>query len=235
MVKWVVGRPSKKHVYHSLSLSLSLSLSPKTNQAWKIDKSEKKKIMVRYIMYNGMHLKNWLIKWFSLSLPISLSLSKSPSLLVFLCVKCTMTNILTNILTLMLVQCSGCCSFHCAGYHTQSHTVGNAVSAFLRYKGNKKKKPRPALSYLNLGLLGLPWWNNNKTKRTNKEKSTSSPVTQAAIVRNCSISNRGPAGLAPFRTLTQFMQVIYYDMTLSDRASALIGSKLNEEEKLWFL
>ena len=26
----------------------------------------------------------------------------------------------------------------------------------------------------------------------------------------CSISNRGPAGLAPFRTLTQFMQVIYY-------------------------
>ena len=33
--------------------------------------------------------------------------------------------------------------------------VGNAVSAFLRYKG--KKKPRPALSSLNLGLLGLPW------------------------------------------------------------------------------
>ena len=34
---------------------------------------------------------------------------------------------------------------------------------------------------------------------------------QAVIVRNCLISSREPTGpgLAPFRTLTQFMQVIY--------------------------
>ena len=125
MVKWVVGRPSKKHVYHSLSLSLSFS--------------------------RFLSLSLCLSLSLSLSLPISLSLSlflsKSPSLLVFLCVNCIMANILTNILTLMLVQCSGCCSFHCAGYHTQSHTVGNAVSAFLRQKGNKK----------NQDLLFLTW------------------------------------------------------------------------------
>ena len=56
----------------------------------------------------------------------------------------------------------------------------------------------------------------NKTKQTNKEKSTTSLVTQAAI--------RGPlldhqlwtGSSSPFCTLTQFMQVIYWSMGKGD-------------------
>ena len=75
---------------------------------------------------------------------------------------------------------------------TPNVTVGNAVSVLLHDKGNFK-----------IPRSGLSFW---------REKSSPSPVMQVAQAAisfvNHSISSHGP-GLAPFRTLTQFMQVIY--------------------------
>ena len=88
----------------------------------------------------------------------------------------------------------GCCGFHCAGYHTQSHAVGNAVSAILREEG--KKKTKTCSFFLELRSVGASLVKIRITKQANKaEKSTSSPVTPvtpAAIVRHCSISSREP-------------------------------------------
>ena len=52
-----------------------------------------------------------------------------------------------------------------------------------------------------------------QNKRTKRNRPAHPSLIQAVIVRTgCSISNREPAGpgLAPFRTLTRFMQVIYW-------------------------
>ena len=71
---------------------------------------------------------------------------------------------------------------------TPNVTVGNAVSVLLHDKG----KP-----------LGLPFLSREKNRAP-------PPVMQAAIVREpLDLHPRNGPGLAPFRTLTQFMQVIY--------------------------
>ena len=177
-----MGRPSKNHVYHSLPPSLTLSLS--------------------------VCLSLSLSFSLSLSPPPSLFLSRSPSLLVCLCVNCIMTNILINTSFNTLAG-----SVVAAASRTAPDTTPKVTQLDTRFPlfsvlKERKKKTKTCSFFLELRSVGASLVKTIKQNEQTK-KSTSSPVTQAAIVRNCSVSNCGPAGLAPFRTLTQFMQVIY--------------------------
>ena len=148
-----MGRPSKKHVYPpSLSLSLSLSLFLSLSLSLSLCLSFSLSLVLSF----SLSLSPYLSLSLSLSLPsLSLSLSFSLDLPLFWSV-CQLHYDEHSDQDFNTHDCSvvAAASSHCAGYHT--HTVGNPVVAFLRYKG-KKKNPRPALSSLNLGLLGLPW------------------------------------------------------------------------------
>ena len=71
------------------------------------------------------------------------------------------------------------------------------------------KKTKTCSFFLELSSVGASLAKIRITKQANREKSTSSPSHKR---RSCATA-RSPAanrpGLAPFRTLTQFMQVIY--------------------------